>query len=74
MTKASVARRINTPEHWPTIYPARYVSALMFASQTSDLQRINEITDEMARLGIVRPRTDASLFGSLRVEQMGGAQ
>jgi hypothetical protein len=45
------------------LYPWPIVVELTDAARRKDIGRIDQATDRLVSLGLVRPRTDASLFG-----------
>lgn len=47
------------------LYPPGYADALRKAAARGDIERVDEITDELARLGYCRPRSDVRVVGAL---------
>lgn len=49
-----------------SVLPPEYVQRLIDAADFGNLIKINEITDELAKRGICRPRDDVSMFACNR--------
>lgn len=55
----------------PTLYPPHVVDALQAAAQRRDHLEIDRITDELAKAGYCRPRSDHGSFVSVAEQRRG---